>query len=239
MQDQEALNVFRFYKSIFVGGLSSMRVNIVSLLLINFLTVCSMFATCKHVQFQSDIFYEIAQGNKKAVRTWLKSKPDLSICNDQGQSLLAVAVVTGQRDMVKIFIKAGVVINHVDKQGKTALDHAVEYGCVKIVCDLAKKGAKVTTTDNLYYLKTVLKEHAFSLIVRVFLLYLVATSFIFVIKNIYAFSPLGLFVFFPICIIAIPVCAIYGSCLAVRSCSWYNFSRNNWMLQTDAGMITA
>ena len=122
---------------------------------------------------QSDIFYEIARGNKKSIKTWLKSKPDLSIRNDKGQTVLAVAALTGQRDLVKMFVKAGAVINAVDSEGKTALDHAVEFGHVKMICDLVKCGGKVTTSQNLYHLKSVMKDRAFSLFVRFAILFLV------------------------------------------------------------------
>lgn len=97
---------------------------------------------------QSDVFYVVAQGNKKAIKAWIKSKPDLSIRNASGQTLLHAAVFTGNRDVVKMFLKAGVSVNAQDVSGKTALDHAVESKDVKITYDLVKKKALIACVSN-------------------------------------------------------------------------------------------
>lgn len=97
---------------------------------------------------QTDIFYEISQGNAKAVQTWIKSKPDLAVKNAQGQSVLHAAVLEGNRKMVKMLVKAGLQINALDMQGKTALDLSVEQKHVKITYDLVKKKALIACAAN-------------------------------------------------------------------------------------------
>ncbi len=109
---------------------------------VNFLAVSSICLA------QATIFHDIAQGNKKAVKVWLKSNPDLLIMNDQGQTVLHAAVQSGNRNIVKMLTKAGVELNILDKQGKTALDHAVEVGHVKISYDLVKKKALIACAYN-------------------------------------------------------------------------------------------
>ncbi len=102
----------------------------------------------KSLVFQSDIFYEISHGNTKAVKALVTFKSNLSVKNEQGQSLLHAAVLTGNRKMVKILVKAGVAINELNLQGKTALDLAVEQGYVKITYDLIKKKALIACATN-------------------------------------------------------------------------------------------
>ena len=186
---------------------------------------------------QSDIFYEIARGNKKSIKTWLKSKPDLSIRNDKGQTVLAVAALTGQRDLVKMFVKAGAVINAVDSEGKTALDHAVEFGHVKMICDLVKCGGKVTTSQNLYHLKSVMKDRAFSLFVRFGILFLVG-GLIFVPIFILSSCALAIsstaytIVASSLLVIGAAVYYPYFFSLPFRAWSWNNAVQQNWMLQS-------
>ena len=114
---------------------------------VNFLTFSSICLA------QSAIFHDIAWGNEKAVKFWIKSKPDLMVLNDQGQTVLHVAVQSGNRKIVKMLTKAGVGLNILDKQGKTALDHAVEVGHVKISYDLVKKKALIACAYNQQPLK--------------------------------------------------------------------------------------
>ncbi len=97
---------------------------------------------------QSDIFYEISQGNTKAIKAWLKSKPDVSIKNQQGQTLLHGAVLAENRSIIKMLVKAGVEVNALDNAGKTALDLSVESGLVKITYDLLKKKALIASVAN-------------------------------------------------------------------------------------------
>lgn len=118
---------------------------------VNFLAVSSICLA------QATIFHDIAQGNKKAVKVWLKSKPDLSIMNEQGQTVLHVAVMTGDWSMVKTVLKSKIAINVLDKQGKTALDCAVDQSDVKMVQKLFNRKAQVTTQQNAEYVANVTK----------------------------------------------------------------------------------
>lgn len=110
---------------------------------------------------QPDIFYEIKKGNFRAVKAWLKTKPDLSVKNEQGQSLLMVAVENKKSNIIKILIKAGVDLNYVDQVGKTALDLAVEQQNHSIAITLFKKGATVVSIHNLQILKRWQKNRGF------------------------------------------------------------------------------
>ena len=145
-----------------------MRINILSLFLVNFLTVCSIYST--NTTVQSDIFYEISQGNLKAVKKWVSSKPDVSVCNDQGQSVLTAAVLTGSYNMVKAVLKSAVDINMLDQKGKTALDWACDYGYEKIVLMFVKKGAKVTNQDSLQQAKLIVLGYSQKIIRRFFIM---------------------------------------------------------------------
>ncbi len=128
-------------------GLIFMQI-ITNVLLVSVFVGTSLFGSVKN-----DIFHDIAWGNEKAVKFWIKSKPDLMVLNDQGQTVLHVAVQSGNRKIVKMLTKAGVGLNVLDKQGKTALDHAVEVGHVKISYDLVKKKALIACAYNQQPLK--------------------------------------------------------------------------------------
>jgi hypothetical protein len=97
---------------------------------------------------QSDIFYEVRKGNTKAVKAWIKTKPDLNIKNEKGQSILTVAVLQEHYNLVKILLKAGVPVNSLDLSDKTALDYAVESGHDQMVLKLARYKACASTQQN-------------------------------------------------------------------------------------------
>ncbi len=109
---------------------------------------------------QATIFHDISQGNKKAVKFWLKSKPDLSIMNEQGQTVLHAAVMTGDWSMVKTVLKSKIAINVLDKQGKTALDRAVIMHNNKMAYQLVKVGGRVTSEDLAWKLKNIYTSRA-------------------------------------------------------------------------------
>ncbi len=121
---------------------------------VNFLAISSICLA------QSAIFHNIAQGNKKAVKAWIKSKPDLSIMNDQGQTILHAAVMTGDLLMVKTVLKSKIAINILDKQGKTALDRAVIMHNNKMAYQLVKVGGRVTSEDLAWKLKSIYTSRA-------------------------------------------------------------------------------
>lgn len=109
---------------------------------------------------QSDIFYAISQGRVSKARAWLKAKPDLAVCNAQGQSVLTFSILTRNLSLINLFVKAGVAINVVDNAGKTALDYAVETNNMKLARQLVKCGAKLTSAVNAERLKSALKSRA-------------------------------------------------------------------------------
>ena len=119
---------------------------------------------------QSDIFYEISQGNTKAVKAWLKLKPDLSVKNAQGQTLLHAAVFADNRKMVKMLVKAGVLVNALDAAGKTALDLSVESGHEKTTFYLVQKKAQVSNHDNLVQVQAMISDYNKKIMRRFFIM---------------------------------------------------------------------
>jgi hypothetical protein len=105
-----------------------------------------------------DIFYEISKGNRKAVNAWVKSKPDTTICNEQGQSVLHAAVLTGDKKIVKAILKSNVDVNMLDKSGTTALDCAIDHGYKSIILEMIKHKAKVTTMENAEFVKVIIGQ---------------------------------------------------------------------------------
>lgn len=210
-----------------------MRFIFLGLFIVNFLAMSSVYSA--PVRVQTDIFYEIAKGNKKAIRSWLKTKPNLSLCNDNGQSLLTVAAVSGHRAIVKMLMKAGALINSVDQAGKTVLDYAVEYSQFKIVCDLVKKGGKVMKADNLYRVKSILKNRAFSLIVQFAALWLFGGLVFGALAGVavtVALPVVAICLTVGLCALAISpvVIGAYTLALPFRALSWHSDSERNWML---------
>ena len=136
-----------------------MKIQNFSGFLVGLLMVSAVYAA-PAATVQSDIFYAISQGSVSKARTWLKAKPDLSVRNAQGQSVLTVAILTRNYGLINLFIKAGVAVNGVDNAGKTALDYAVETNSSKIARQLIKHGAKVTSEINAERLKSTLKIRA-------------------------------------------------------------------------------
>ena len=120
--------------------------------------------------FQSDIFYEISKGNTKAVKAWLKSKPDLSVKNEQRQTLLHAAVLSENRSMVKMLVKAGIEVNELDVYGKTALDYAVEHGYEKLIFYLVKKKAQVSNHANLIKIQALISDYNKKIMRRFFIM---------------------------------------------------------------------
>lgn len=117
-----------------------------------------MLALCATVQValpivQSDIFYEIKKGNNKAVKAWLKENPDLSVKNDQGQTVLTYAAIQNRVALVKLFLKSGVEINAIDTTNRTVLDYVVEAKNNRFLNVLLHQGARVAQKTNLVVLE--------------------------------------------------------------------------------------
>lgn len=106
-----------------------------------------------------DIFQSIEVNDKQAIRQWLKSKPDVYVLNDQGQSLLHVAVQASNRLLVKQLLKKKIDVNLVDQFGKTALDYAVELRYTKIAVDLLGYKASITQESNEFVLNDMLNGY--------------------------------------------------------------------------------
>lgn len=122
-----------------------------------FVLAASVFQA-KSPVYQLDIFYEISKGNVKAVKAWLDLQQDISVKNDQGQSLLHAAVLAKNRKIIKMLVKAGVAVNALDVAEKTALDYAVELNQNSIAFKLVKNKAKLTTLNNQELLKQMYKK---------------------------------------------------------------------------------
>lgn len=74
------------------------------------------------------------------------------------ESGLFNAVESKNLRMVKNFVKQGVSLNSLNKDGKTVLDIATERNYGKICRYLLRSGAKVTSTDNARMLEQNLKR---------------------------------------------------------------------------------
>ena len=109
---------------------------------------------------QSDVFYDVIRGDKKALNAWLASHPDLTIRNDQGQSVLTFAAMAGNGNVVRLLYKAGALVNTLDHKGKTALDYVVERNNFVMARQLVQYGAKVTSENNALKLKNKFKSRA-------------------------------------------------------------------------------
>ena len=123
--------------------------------LISVFAVASMFASAKN-----DVFYEISKGSVGKIKSWLKTKPDLTVRNALGMSVLHAAVLSGSSDMVAMLVRSGAVVNALDSKGQTALDSAVIMHNNKIAYQLVKFGGKVTSEGLACKLKSMYKSRA-------------------------------------------------------------------------------
>ena len=127
--------------------------------------LCSLFLMSASISQSIDIFHEISQCRYRAVKNWIKSKPNLLICDEQGQSVLHAAVLTGRKSMVSLVLQYRVDINALDNQGKTALDLAIESASTKedrkIILMLISKHGRVTSYQNALYAKDVVETKSY------------------------------------------------------------------------------
>lgn len=117
-------------------------------------------ATNFFVSAKNDIFYNISQGNVGKVKSWLKTKPDLKVKNDLGQTVLHAAVLSGNADMVLTLVRAGAPVNALNDKKQTALDTAVIMKNNKVAYQLVKVGGRVTSEDLASKLKNMYKSRA-------------------------------------------------------------------------------
>jgi hypothetical protein len=121
----------------------------------------------KSATVPTDIFYAVKKGDVKAVKAWITTKPDLAIKNDQGQSLLTLAVASSRERIVNLLLKAGAQLNVPDKHGKTVLDYALEHNQPKIAKLLVRHAGVAMVESNKELLEKMLnKPH--SKVVKVF-----------------------------------------------------------------------
>ena len=113
---------------------------------------------CSTLSFSTTIFDYIQQGNTKAIKYWLQSSEDLEVKNELGQTPLIQAVIYGNKSLIQKLLKFRVEVNVVDAANKTALDYAVESRSNKLVLILVKKGAKVTTEQNLEKVQDIIEK---------------------------------------------------------------------------------
>lgn len=122
-----------------------------------------------------DIFQAVEINDKQAVKQWLMSKQNVHVLNDQGQSLLHVAVQAGNRLLVKQLLKRKIDVNLIDQCGKTTLDYAVELRYKKISILLASKGAFCVIQSNKDYVHSIIRKHcipwSLGLVVACFILF--------------------------------------------------------------------
>lgn len=120
--------------------------------------LCSLFLASASISQSVDIFHEISKGNYKAIHLWVRSKPDLSIRNAQGQSILHMAVLSGKKKMVSYILRHRFDVNALDNNRKTALDVAIDHGNKDIIFELVYKKALVATIDNQKYLEFLFQD---------------------------------------------------------------------------------
>lgn len=106
---------------------------------------------------QNVAFDAVVQKDIPSLRKILQKNTQVTQINNDGQTILHVAVLSNNAQMVNIILKSGLVnINQLDKYGKTAMDYAVEYAYNKMIRKLYKYKAKVTSQDNALYAKKVI-----------------------------------------------------------------------------------
>ena len=120
--------------------------------------LCSLFLASASISQSIDIFHEISKGNYKAVKSWVKSKPDVSIRDGQGQSIVHAAVVAGDIRTLGYLLSCKPDLSLVDNAGKTALDVAIDHGNEGIIFKLVYKKALVSTVDNKKYVEILYKN---------------------------------------------------------------------------------
>lgn len=124
----------------------------------SFLTVFISFVAMQIVAVNpNSIFYAVSQRNTRCLEKILKNNPDITQTNDDGQTILHVAVLSNNWKAMKLIIQSGFAnINQLDRYGKTAMDYAAEYGYNKIIRKLYKHNGKVTSIDNARYAQKVI-----------------------------------------------------------------------------------
>lgn len=124
-------------------------------LLFLFFVISTMFISAKN-----DIFYDISKGKVSKVKSWLKNKPDLTVKNELGNSVLHAAVLSGNGDMISILVRAGAQVNALDAKKQTALDSAVIMHNNQMAYQLVKFGGRVTSDSLACKLKSMYKSRA-------------------------------------------------------------------------------
>lgn len=179
----------------------------------------------------TDLFRAVKTGNDKMLRLMLKHRHNLEIRNEAGNTLLVEAVLMGNRKAVKKILAYGVSVNALTADNKTALDLAVEYGYSKIAFDLVKHGGKVTNQDNLYYLKTMLKDRSFSLLLQFPILWIFGG----ILCAVLIIPLLAIEACVPVlggCLVAAGILGYVGYTVSLpfRAYSWHSSAEHSWLM---------
>ena len=60
--------------------------------------ICMGLLSVSPFIFSGDIFQAIEQNNKKFIKQWLQNSPDLDVVNEQGQTVLIQAAISGNKE---------------------------------------------------------------------------------------------------------------------------------------------
>jgi hypothetical protein len=94
------------------------------------------------------IFLAVRIDDLSRVRRLLERGANVNAVDDNGRTLLHVAVEYAHRDIVALLIRSGANVDAVDNYGWTPLHVAVEYAHRDIVALLLRSGANVDAVDN-------------------------------------------------------------------------------------------
>ena len=75
----------------------------------------------RHVCTQQQFMEAVCDGSVSAVQAMIQSGEDVELCDEDGKTLLILAVLRGQRRIAQDLIQAGANINARDQRGTSAL----------------------------------------------------------------------------------------------------------------------
>jgi hypothetical protein len=88
-----------------------------------------------------------ASGDLESLRVWIDNYPLLNIYDDEGNNLLAIAVLNGHGNIVKYLLEKGIEYRNKNKNNETALDIALSEGNNYII-KLLRSAEKPTPPQN-------------------------------------------------------------------------------------------
>ena len=96
----------------------------------------------------SKAFKCLRRGDQERLVQWLEKGGDVNAVDDEGRTLLMVAVCAADLPMVAMLLARGAALDTQQKQGATALGLAAIAGSVDLVRCLLDAGASINTTDS-------------------------------------------------------------------------------------------